>query len=344
MSSVRDIAQRAGVSIATVSRALNNDSSVNVQTRERVLNVANRLGYVASMGRRSTTTLAFTYTGTQTLSHPFDAAVLEGVVHGGDEGRFNIVILSLQRDKQANETYTQFFMRHGVRGVILRTMRETRDICIDIANEGFPHVVLSERFDEDNVDYIDGDSRESSFQAVEYLLRLGHRRIAFGVHNEVDLDHTDRLTGYRQALEGAGITYDESLVFKQRYTLSGGATIMRMIMSMKDRPTAAYFADPLLGVGAMKTAHELGIRVPQDISIVCFDDTDMRFVTSPSMSAVCQDAQALGYEASLWLSRRLMSKGPEQLRKTIPTFFEVNGSTDHPPEGAGNGAIELDAQ
>ncbi|MCP4248899.1 MAG: LacI family transcriptional regulator [bacterium] len=332
MSSVRMIAQQAGVSITTVSRALNNDPAVNRRTRERVLEVANNCGYVATMGRRITTNIGFAYTGGQTLSTVFDTSVLEGVAKGVDEQRFDVVLLNLQRDKEREETYTQFFMRKGVRGVILRTTAESREVCRAIAAEGFPHVVISERFDSGEVNFIDCDSKTSSVRAVEYLITLGHRRIAFARNVVPDCDHLDRTEGYREALTRASLPFDGNLIFEHPANLAGGATVLEMVMNMTPRATAIYFADPLLAVGAVNRAHELGARIPADLSVIGFDDGCLRQSVYPKLTAVCQDASALGFEAALRLTRVLADATAEPFQKTVPSFFEVNQSTGPPPK------------
>lgn len=336
MASVRRIAEAAGVSITTVSRALNNDPSVHPRTREQVLAVANRTGYAPHVGRRVTTQIGFAYTQEMTLAHPYDAAVLEGVVRGLNECHFDLVVLNLQRDKRPTESYTQFFMRRGVRGVVLRTMAATRDVCQAIADEGFAHVVVSERFESQNVNCIDCDSSGDSRRAVEYLIALGHRRIAFAMHNIPDRDHLDRYEGYVRALADHGISVEPSLVFRQPFTLAGGATVIDMVMSLPERPTAIYFADPLLGVGAVKKAHALGIRIPEELSIVGFDDTDMRFAVHPTLTAVCQDARAIGHEAARWLAKMLTGGAERSLQRTMTSFFEINESTN-PVVAATNG-------
>ena len=329
--SVRAIAQRAGVSIATVSRVLNGDPAVRTKTRESVLTVANEFGYLPTIGRRVTTNVGFAYLQHTTISHRFDSALLDGAMRGLNEARFDLMILNVQRDRLPDETYTQFFMRKGVRGVILRTTTSTRDMCRAIADEDFPHVVISEQFDQPNVCYIDGASRDESARAVEYLIALGHRRIAFAAHNLPDRDHLDRLEGYQQALAARDIIVDDKLIFRQPATLAGGATVMNMMMSMPNRPTAVFFADPLLAVGGIKEAVELGVRVPADISIVGFDDTDVRLTTHPTLTAVCQDATALGYDAARWLARSIRGSAPRELRKMTPTYLEINDSTGPAP-------------
>ncbi len=342
MPSIRQIAQEAGVSISTVSRALNNDAVVNPKTRERVLAIANRAGYVATMGRRVTTNVGFAFTGEITLAHAFDSAVLAGVVRGLDEARFNVVVLNIQRDKDRDETFTQFFMRMGVRGVVLRTTSETSAACRAVAEEGFPHVVISDRFDDPHVNYVDCDSRPDTKRAIDYLVSLGHRRIAFALHNVPDRDHEDRLEGYREALARHTIAYREDLVFRHRNSLAGGASVLDVAISMPNRPTAIFFADSNLAVGAVNQAQKLGVRVPEDISLIVVDDTQVRYSVHPTLTAVCQDAAALGFEAALWLTRRVTGNVGGHLRKTIPTSFEVNGSTGASPSEEPRRAVEAE--
>jgi DNA-binding LacI/PurR family transcriptional regulator len=338
MSSVRVIAREAGVSITTVSRALNDDPSVSPQTRERVLRVANRCGYGPTIGRRVTTNVGVAYTQDVTIGHPFDASVLEGVTRGSNEQRFDVVVLHLQRDKRRGETYTQFFRRKGVPGVILRTNMETRHVCTKIAEEGFPHVVISERFDLPLVNWIDCESRTDSFRAVDYLITLGHRRIAFGMSGATDRDHMDRFEGYRQALAARGLPFCEDLVFKNQFTMAGGATVMNMAVGLREPPTAIYFADPMMAVGAVQMAHALGIHIPGDLSIVGFDDTDVRYSVYPTLTAVCQDATQLGFQAAMWLTNMVTGASKEPFQKTIPTFFEINHSAGPAPAVSPGGA------
>lgn len=332
MSSVRDIASEAGVSTATVSRVLNNDPSVAEKTRDKVLAVANQLGYVPSVGRRVTTNIGFAYTQDMTVDHPFDAAVLKGISRALGEYEYDLLLLNLQRDKQARESFTQFMMRKGVRGVFLRTMiTPSRGYCRKIAEEGFPHVVICERFDSPDINYIDSDSKSDSIRVMEYLIGLGHKRIAFAMHNVPNRDHQDRFEGYKEALKNNEIPLDETLVFRYPFTLAGGASVVNVAMSRPSKkPTAIFFADAALTMGALKRAQEMGIRIPEDLSIIGFDDSDLRHSVHPSVTSICRDAEALGFEAAQWLAQTLDGNRKEPLRRTIPTFFEVNNSAAPP--------------
>lgn len=336
--SVRQVAKMAGVSIATVSRVLNGDPGVTAQLRETVLAAANTMGYAPRSDRsRSADRIALLYTQEMTLSHPYDAAVLDGLVRGLDDARFDLAILNLSRDKEFAESYTQFFVRKGVRAVAIRTMAATRDVCREIAAEGFPHIVLSERFEDGAVDSIDGVSRTESQRAVEYLVSLGHRRIAFAMHNIPDRDHLDRYEGYRDALAAHELVEDERIVFRHPFTLAGGATVLNMICSQRPRPTAVFFADPMMAVGAVRKAAEIGLRIPDDLSVVGFDDTNVRFSVHPTMTAVCQNAEQIGFEAAQRMLRKLLTRDTQPIYHAVPTFLEINGSTGPAPEA---GAVE----
>ncbi len=334
MPSIREIAKLAGVSTSTASRALNNDPAVRSGTRSKVLDVAVRSGYAPTMGRRVVTNIGLVFAGSETLTSTFDSNLLAGIVRGLNESRFDLVILNLQRDKAADETFSQFFMRKSVRGVLVRSTTSTRHVCEAIADERFPMVALSERFENNkSVNYIGCESLKESTRAIEYLIALGHRRVAFGMNSVPDQDHLDRLKGYQVALERHGIAFDERLVFRHAANLAGGASAMKMIMSMQEPPTAVYFADPLLSIGAINAAHEFGLNIPREISVVGFDDADVRHSVYPPMTAVCQDAAQLGFEAAVRLARLIEENSGNRVRQTLPTCFEVNRSTA-PPAGA----------
>src|SRR5690606_22174060 len=146
--------------------------------RAKVLKAANRSRYVARVGRRSTANIAFVYTGELSLGSPFDAALMQGLSQGLEAEGFDLMVLNLQRAKRDNETYSQLFMRKGVRGAILRTTTTTRDACHAIAAERFPAVVVADEFPNDTrVRTVHADASRACQQAMDHLLHLGHRRI-----------------------------------------------------------------------------------------------------------------------------------------------------------------------
>jgi len=332
MASVRQIAKRVGVSVATVSRALNNSPHVNPETREKVLAAANRSGYAPSVGKRLRTVIGLAYPGEPVRADygAFESALLAGILRGVNEQKFDVTLVSLQRDRLPNETYTQFFMRKGLRGVILRVFENSRRVAEEIAAEGFPSVVVADRYDDPAVNFVCCDSREDSRRAVEHLIHLGHRRIALYTHNVPDTDHRDRRAGYLEALAAHNMPVDPSLLVEMVASPEGGASAITRLMSLPSPPTAIYFADPLATIGAMHRCHALGIQIPGELSIAGFDDSDIRQHTWPPFTAVVQDANMLGYEAALWLTRNVTGNAIGKLRMRRPTMFEINRSTGAP--------------
>ncbi len=332
MPSVRDIAKMAGVSPATVSRAINNHPAVGREVREKVISLMNEKRYVPSVGRRQITNIAFAYADDISLGSPFDAALMHGMSECMEQYKFDLMVLDLKRVLQPHETYSQMFMRKGICGAVLRTSSHSKKICELIAAEGFPSVVVGERFDNPQVNFIYADSRRSSREAVEHLINLGHRKIAVGINVVEDSDHLDRLQGYKDALAAHQRPFDSKLVLEVPARRDGGEQFIRRIEVMPDRPTAMYLTDPVAAVSAMVEAQRRGLRVPQDISIVGFDDAQLRFLTFPRMSAVCQDAREIGMAAFAALQSLIAgAKSTMRVQRVLGTQFEVHESTAVPP-------------
>lgn len=331
MSSVRTIARKAGVSITTVSRVLNNHPQVSDEVRQRVLNETSRSGYVPSVGRKSTTNIALLYTGENSLCSPFDGAILFGMSQGMEEQGYDLMVLDARRSRNAGESFSQMLMRKGVRGCVVRTTSQTRGIVEQLADEGVPFVVAADRFQEDErVNYVYSDSSSASRDAVEHLIGLGHTRIAIGTNMIDDSDHDDRMNGYRAALDAHGIPFSERMVLRTPANREGGMQLLRRVTTHPDRPTALFMADPMAAVGLLFEARRMKVSIPDEISVVGFDDADVRYMVSPELTAVCQDAIALGREAFTALHGMLEGDRSVVTRKALQTWLEIHASTAAP--------------
>jgi DNA-binding LacI/PurR family transcriptional regulator len=326
MSTVRSIAKQTGVSIATVSRVLNNHPSVSDELRDKVMAAANSRRYVSAIGKRETSTIAYVYTGDPSLGSPYDSALLEGVYDALGDSNYNLMILDLRRTRRNGESYSQMFQRLGVRGAVLRTTQGSRSVCAMIADQGFPAVVVGDRFEEQQVSCIYSESRSASREAVEHLVALGHRRIAISTNIVDDSDHEERLAGYREGLVDHGIEVDDKLIMRVPANRQGGSQLVRRIVTSVDRPTAIYITDPMAAVGAMYEAQKMGLRIPEDVSVVGFDDSELRYTALPSMTAVCQDATSLGREAYRVLSQLMKDSNPPASNSPA-AWLEVHEST-----------------
>ena len=332
MSSVREIARRTGVSITTVSRVLNNHPSVSEQVRDRVMAAANRSRYVAPVGRRATDNIAFVCLGEPSLGSPFDGAILQGMSRGLDDAGLDLVVLNARRGRAAGETFAQWFMRKGVRGAVIRTTTETRDLCLQLAAEGFPAVVVADRLDHPRLACVSSDATAACTRAVEHLIHLGHRRIGVTLNIVDDHDHLQRLDAYRAAMQGAGLPVDERLVLRVPAFRGAGSQGLRLIMGMPDRPTAVFVTDPMAAVGMFHEAQRTGVSIPRDLSVVGFDDTEQRLSVFPRMSAVCQDAEALGRAAFDALQQLLAGRHAADATAAAPDcWLELHDSTAPPP-------------
>jgi len=332
MASVREIAEHVNVSPATVSRVLNSRPGIGEATRKRVIEAATSMGMTRHVGLRTTRYVGFVHP----LGHfvgdlgDYHAALVGGIVAALADRQYDLALIDPFRDKRADETYTQFFMRKDLRGVLLQVGLDQLGIAEAVAEEGFPVIAVAARSEHQNLHWVATDSGRGFDRAVEYLHRLGHRRIAIATPARVVFDHQARLDGYRAAHRRLDMTLDPALQFHTTDHNRCGGTVVRELMSLPDRPTAVMFTSPRAAQWAIRACDDLGLSVPDDLSIVGMDDTRQRFETRPVLTAVCQDAQQLGREAASQMMRLLEAKPDQTIRLEMPTVFEVNESAGPP--------------
>lgn len=334
MSSVREIAKRAGVSITTVSRVLNNHPKVNLEMRDRVLEQVNKMRYAAAAGRPDVVNLGLVYIAETSasfmLNSPFDIALLQGMASEMNQQNYNLLILDASRDIVQGETFTQMFHRRGVRAAVIRGGSRDRHLCAQIAAEGFPSVVIAERFgdngDDAKVSFVRSDSRSASLDGIRHLIAQGHRRIAICMHWKNDDDHTDRYDAYTQALTEAGIPVDHSLVIRLDAERRSGTQLVHRLMALTPAPSAVFITDPQVAIGALHESLNQGIKIPGQFSILGFDDADMRLDTFPPMAAVCQDARQVGAVAAQIALTLLANPDAPPQRHVLNTWLELRGS------------------
>jgi len=332
VSTIRKVAQNAGVSIATVSRVINNNPAVSDAIREKVLDAINACNYVPAVSRRSTSFLALVYASSFSLGSSYDMALIEGMGQAMDAVDFDLVVLNPSRDRGSDETYTQYFLRKGVRGVILRSTTEGRSVCEEIAEEKFPAIVVGDHFEHPSLNFVYADSYPTSKQATQHLLTLGHRRIAFASNKFDDGDHADRHRGYAEAMQESGVNVGTELIFRVPAHRPDGAQLLRNLMSAAEPPTAVFITDPSVAVGLLNEARSMNVEVPRDLSVVGFDDRDARDYIHPKMTAVCQDAVQLGREAFLQLAKIVETGGEKPQADVVSqTWLELNQTTGPAP-------------
>jgi DNA-binding LacI/PurR family transcriptional regulator len=338
MTTVRGLADALGLSPATVSRSLNHSPDVSDSVRERVLAEAERCGYALPRKRVRSRTIGLMFLN-ETSGPKFsgyDATIWGGVTRAAMAQKYDVRVID-PLDRGEKEGFGAFAARKGVEALVLRVDEDTRHFCSAVAAERVPHVVIADRFEDDpRVNYVCCNSFEASRAAIEHLLHLGHRRIGVCHNYVLDTDHCDRIKGYRAALADGRIEVSPELIIAINAEIGGGAAALNRLLSLPEPPTAIFCIDPALTVGALRRASEVGIRVPDELSVVGMDDERLRKMTHPVFTAVCQNASELGSQAVRWLCRHLSQptgggSGPATMRVEIEAFLEINETTASPP-------------
>jgi DNA-binding LacI/PurR family transcriptional regulator len=286
-------------------------------------------GYVPAVGKRSNTNIAILYTGRASLGSPFDSAILQGMSDGLEQHGYDLLVLSA-RSKLPAETWAQFFLRKGVIGAVVRTDEQTRGICREIVDGGVPTLVLADEFEDTAIQTLCIDSRKATRQAIEHLVHLGHTRIAITLNVVDDHDHRQRLESYTTVLTENGIEPAERYVLRVPAVRDSGAVALRQIMGMPNRPSAVYVTDPLAAVGIFFEAQKAGVKIPRDLSIVGFDDSQQRLGVYPRMSAVCQDAEQLGVQVISAMHRLIDGSEDRPVAGNLECWLELHESTAGP--------------
>ncbi|MEM6854718.1 MAG: LacI family DNA-binding transcriptional regulator [Planctomycetota bacterium] len=332
MPSVRDIAKTAGVSIGTVSRVLNNKPHVSATARAKVMQAANLAASDRPLnGKTGTASVALVYGGRSSLNSAFDASILHGIAEGLNSTPFDLMVVNAARGRGPGESLGQMLMRRGVVGALLRTTAETHGMGEELAEDGFPTVVLADRVENDRIGSVCADTAPAIERALEHLVHLGHRKIAIALNVIDDHDHAHRLEVYRRFVDEQGLDFDNRWIIRSPAHHGGGSAALRQAMALPDRPTAVFATDPALGAGICVEALRMGIKLPDELSLIGFDDTAERFGTFPRMSSVCQDAVALGMEGLQQLLNRLDQRVGPAPRTEVPSWFEPLDSTAPPP-------------
>lgn len=333
MPTIRDVARRAGVGVATVSRVLNNSGYVSSVTRARVLQAVEELGYVPNRlarGLRSkrTQTLGLVLTD---ITNPFWTTVARGVEDAASAQGFSVILCNTDESPDKEAEYVDLLLQKQVDGFLLVPACNTTSAIERIRDRQVPVVVLDRRVSVP-VDTVRGDSEGGAYALTTYLLALGHRRIAVLSGSEQVSTAVDRVVGYRRALEEAGIAFDPRLVFYRAFTQDAGAAMTEAALALIPRPTALFAANNFIAIGAFRVLQERGLRVPGDCSLVGFDDLPPSLLFNPFLTVVSQPVYEMGWRAAELLIARLsatVNAPPEEI--LLPAELIVRRSSGPPP-------------
>jgi LacI family transcriptional regulator len=331
-ASIRDVAARAGVSVTTVSHALNGTRYVSPDATARVQEAAHALGYVPSVVARglkqnTTRTLGMLVPNN---SNPYFAEIIRGVEHQCYGAGYSLVLANSNDDPQRQVDHLRVLAERRVDGIVLVASGEDADILASCKDLRLPLVLLDREIDGLDADLIEVDHAGGAALATAHLLGLGHRRVAC-IGGPAELrPSAQREAGWRRALADAGIAPRADEFARGDFGPQGGAAAMRRLLSAPERPSAVFVCNDLMAIGALHAAHELGVDVPGALSVVGFDDIELAAYTWPPLTTVAQPKQAIGTGAADLLLERLQ-RGRNEARRMILHAALRERSSSAPP-------------
>ncbi|MEM7532445.1 MAG: LacI family DNA-binding transcriptional regulator [Chloroflexota bacterium] len=341
-ATILDVARLAQVSPSTVSNLLNNRAErMKPSTKERVQQAIDQLGYRPNHAARGLKTGATSLIGliVPSVANPFFGIFARHVEEVALKSGYQVLLCNSERDPQREQNYAEELWGHGVRGIILGSSPETFDHLATLFDQGL-HLVAFDRpaqqLDQYAIDSASIDNVEGAYLAVSHLIKLGHRRIGFVSGSIRTVNRLDRLEGYRQALSTAKIPFDESLIwqgtsetgFGDSETMNMGRQGSLELLRSDNPPTALFTINDMVAFGTYAGARELGLHVPNDLSIVGFDDIVLAEIVDPPLTTVRQPVDEIARCAVERLLGRLQGTCTEPVGHIpLPPNLVVRAST-----------------
>jgi LacI family transcriptional regulator len=299
-ATLTDVAQLVGVSARTVSRVVNGEGGCTPETRDRILAAIDEVGYrpnlmARGLIRRRSDTIGLI---AAEMLDPFFPEFAEGVQRAADELRRTMFLASSESSAERQRRALASLRGHGVDGVIVfPTLGSEADLATAAA-DGLPIVTVNTRVDAPGIAIVTADISGGAVAAVEHLVERGRRRVALVIdgHARSASAPSRRETGYRSVLERHG-GVDESLIVETANSLNGGRTAGRRLLEMTERPDAVFVYNDIMAIGVMQQLLAAGVRIPDDVAVVGFDDIMMCEAVTPALSSVRIDRDLLGRTA-----------------------------------------------
>lgn len=302
---IKDVAKAAGVSVTTVSRALNGYTDVSGVTREKVRRTAERLNFHPSqvarslvMNRTHTIGLLISDFNKDAGGHHFLFDVMAGVHDRLSKDGYDVTLVSTTTAQQRLISYVDFCMERRFEGVIVMGIRLDDPYVEGVVESPLPSVVVDLPLLSKHCGYVMTDNVNGARYAIRHLTELGHRKIGFVNGHAKAAVSVDRRRGYEDGLRAAGLSVETSLVYESDFTLAGGMDGLKVLMERHPDMTAVFFASDLMAIGGMRHAQSMGIRVPDELAIVGFDNIDLTAFITPTLTTVAQPRYEMGTVAA----------------------------------------------
>ncbi|PJN90164.1 LacI family DNA-binding transcriptional regulator [Bacillus sp. mrc49] len=325
---IKEVAQRANVAPSTVSRVISNDPRISEKTKVRVRKIMERLGYhpnfiARSLAKRSTRIIGLVLPSSSNVFYQnlFFPAILQGLSEGAQKEQYSLLLSTGKTEDEIYEGVVKMVQGGIVDGVILLYSRMNDHILTYLRDRAFPFVSIGKPYDFiEEITYVDNDNVLAAEQATDYLIQLGHERIGFIGDDLTFVKTLDRLFGYERALKRAGIVLSGEYIIHEDFSHEGGQAAAKRILSIDEPPTALVMSDDFLALGVVHSLREMGLRTPEEISIVSFNQVLFPEPSFHGLTSVDINIFDLGYQAAISIIQKLQT-GDASTGSIIPHHF-----------------------
>jgi LacI family transcriptional regulator len=326
-----DIAAAAGVSTMTASRALNNKPGISQRTREAILKVASQKGYVTNRVAQKLSSGQSGVIGVIALQldHPFIIGVVNSVVRAATAAGTEVLIYTHPEREKEPSLNVLHMLQQFTDGVVALPPFQA-DFLDSLARGRFPIALVDSPLEHAKLPSVAADDYGGARAVMQHLAELGHKRIAFVAGREEVQSAKERLRAYHEAVAVHGLVRDPRLIVPGHYTPAGGRTAALKLLARKDRPTAIFAANDLSAFGVMAALQEQGLKVPEDMSVVGFDDVPSALHVHPALTTVRQPMEGMGRAAVSTLLSQIAGLAADSARVTLPTELMVRQSSGAP--------------
>jgi LacI family transcriptional regulator len=326
---IMEVARASGVSYSTVSRVLSGYEFVKDATRNRVMEAVERLGYVANLQARSLAGGRSKIIGllVPNLDNGYVGTIMRGIDQVLEHANYDLILYTSHRRPGNEPVYVSAVANGLSEGLLLIAPMEPTAYVHDLRARNYPYVLIDQADATGNSCVVEATNWQGAYDATRYLTQLGHTRIAFiagalAIHSAVD-----RLLGYKAALADCGIPIREEWIIEGDYQQQTAYEITKSLLQSADsRPTAIFGSNDLSAFGAMDAARECGLQIPDDISIIGFDDIPQSSVVFPKLTTIRQPLEQMGKVAAQMLLAQIENPGHTLQRVALPTQLVIRDS------------------
>lgn len=331
---IKDVAKRAGVSPSTVSRVISNHPRISAATAAKVRRVMEEIGYHPNLAAKSlvlkttkTIGLILPRPAEELFLNMFFSEFIRGIVSKATRDGYDVLMTSGASEREEVEAIKRLVKGKRVDGIVLLSSRKDDPVVAYLHKEQFPFILIGRSMEYPEILSIDNDNEQAAYDATRHLIELGHERIGFVSGPPNLVVSYDRLAGYKRALAESNVPERSEWIVEGEFLQESGYRAMSYIMGIPERPTALVVIDDLVAYGVLRGLSELGFRVPEDISLISFNNIAISALTTPPLSSIDIGIYQMGYTATQALIRKMVSERDYSERIIIPHRIVLREST-----------------